>query len=71
MNIDEGTYMNSRLETVIICIPTYLGTIPKLRQHIFGLFLTYPVIHPPYVSINSTEHQQIDIFLNPPTQSLC
>ena len=31
-----------------------LRTIPKLRQQIFGLFLT----HPPYVSMNNTERQQ-------------
>ena len=43
----------SHQKYIVKLMYTY-GTIPKLRQHIFGLFLT----HPPYFSINSTERQQ-------------
>ena len=35
-----------------------LGTIPVIRQHIFGLYLTHSLTHPPYVRKNSTERQQ-------------
>lgn len=35
-------------------IHTHLGTIPLLRQHIFGLFMTHPLCHHNY----STECQQ-------------
>ena len=45
----------------------YYGTIPILRQHLFGLFLT----HPPYVSINLKVSKKLSFFWLHPPQSLC
>ena len=51
---DNIIKMQKRGKLACLCFQSSAqGTIPILRQHIFGLFLT----HPPEVSINSTEHQ--------------
>ena len=45
------------------------GTIPILRQHIFGLFLTHST-HSPCVNINNTQRQQkLPFFLPYPRSS--
>ena len=50
--------------------PNAIGTIPILRQHIFGLFLD-PLTHPTSAQIHSTEHQQKTVtFMTQPTQPL-
>ena len=52
--LTKWKFFFSNFSCVFLTIKGSLGTIPKLRQHIFGLFLT----HPTTMSAYSTELQQ-------------